>query len=70
MKFCSKCGNELFDEAVMCPKCGCATEAPVKTVKNNTAPAKNQAIGAILIILGIVIAIAAILSVSAHINGY
>ena len=23
MKFCSKCGNELLDEAVMCPKCGC-----------------------------------------------
>ncbi len=23
MKFCSKCGNELRDEAVLCPKCGC-----------------------------------------------
>ncbi|MCI9215419.1 MAG: zinc-ribbon domain-containing protein [Oscillospiraceae bacterium] len=23
MKYCSKCGNELFDEAVICPKCGC-----------------------------------------------
>lgn len=23
MKFCTKCGNELFDEAVVCPKCGC-----------------------------------------------
>ena len=26
MKYCSKCGNELFDEAVICPKCGCPTE--------------------------------------------
>ena len=26
MKFCSKCGNELFDEAVVCPKCGCPIE--------------------------------------------
>ena len=26
MKYCSKCGNELFDEAVVCPKCGCPVE--------------------------------------------
>ena len=25
MKYCSKCGNELLDEAVICPKCGCST---------------------------------------------
>ena len=24
MKFCQSCGSELFDEAVICPKCGCA----------------------------------------------
>lgn len=24
MKFCSKCGNQLVDEAVVCPNCGCA----------------------------------------------
>ncbi len=24
MKFCTKCGNELFDESVVCMKCGCA----------------------------------------------
>lgn len=24
--YCSKCGNELFDEAVICPKCGCPTQ--------------------------------------------
>lgn len=23
LKYCSKCGNELMDEAVICPKCGC-----------------------------------------------
>ena len=26
MKYCTKCGKELFDEAVICPGCGCATE--------------------------------------------
>ena len=24
MKFCSKCGKEIVDEAVVCPGCGCA----------------------------------------------
>ena len=24
MKYCSKCGKELMDEAVVCPGCGCA----------------------------------------------
>ncbi len=23
--FCSKCGKEIMDEAVICPNCGCAT---------------------------------------------
>ena len=26
MKFCAKCGNEIMDEAVICPNCGCAVE--------------------------------------------
>ena len=30
MKYCSKCGNELLDDAVICPKCGC----PAESVKN------------------------------------
>jgi len=25
MKYCTHCGNELLDEAVICPKCGCPT---------------------------------------------
>ena len=25
MKFCTKCGHELVDEAVVCTNCGCAT---------------------------------------------
>lgn len=26
MKFCSKCGAQLFDEAVVCTSCGCAVD--------------------------------------------
>lgn len=28
MKFCTKCGHELVDEAVVCTNCGCATGTP------------------------------------------
>ena len=28
MKYCTKCGKELIDEAVVCPGCGCAVVAP------------------------------------------
>lgn len=31
MKYCSYCGAELMDEAVVCPKCGC----PVDGQSNN-----------------------------------
>lgn len=28
MKFCTKCGKEIMDEAVVCPNCGCTQNAP------------------------------------------
>lgn len=34
MKYCSKCGNELLDEAVICPKCGCAVETASSTTSS------------------------------------
>ena len=36
MKYCSKCGKEIFDEAVICPNCGCAT-APANAVAASPA---------------------------------
>ena len=27
MKYCNQCGNQLMDEAVVCPRCGCAVGA-------------------------------------------
>ncbi len=34
MKFCQKCGNEIMEEAVICPSCGC-------NVEQKNAPAKG-----------------------------
>ena len=66
--FCKKCGKEIFDEAVICPQCGCATEnsAPVqkKTEQINKNQSVNQSkggqknnqlLGAALVAVGIVI---------------
>ena len=39
MKFCTKCGNELMDEAVICTKCGCMI-APAEKA-HPIAPAIN-----------------------------
>ena len=41
MKFCSKCGKELFDEAVICPACGCTTEKTFDSTKSN-APTNDM----------------------------
>ena len=62
MKYCEKCGNQLLDEAIMCPKCGCAVAGKQPTKEQNEK-AKNQAKGAIMIIAGIGIIIATIIAV-------
>lgn len=36
-KFCSHCGNELVDEAVICPKCGVSTGQNSVVGNNNNA---------------------------------
>ena len=38
MKYCSHCGKELMDEAIICPGCGCAVEG----VRNKTYARNNN----------------------------
>lgn len=40
MKYCSKCGKELMDEAVVCPGCGCSQEN-----KPSYAPSDSSSLG-------------------------
>lgn len=35
MKYCSHCGKELFDEAVICVGCGCAVDEQINQTVNN-----------------------------------
>ncbi len=34
MKYCKHCGNQVIDEAVICPKCGCSIERNIVIRKN------------------------------------
>ena len=34
--FCSKCGKEIHDEAVICPECGCKVKKTKKCEKGDT----------------------------------
>ncbi len=51
MKYCSKCGAELLDEAVICPSCGCAQENITIGGRFNKTP---YVIAMIFLIIGIV----------------
>ena len=43
--FCTKCGKEIMDEAVICVHCGCSTQNPQTIVPaNNDAPSTGMAV--------------------------
>lgn len=45
MKYCSKCGKEIMDKAVVCPGCGCAQENNVQNnVQGNSVPQIKEAL--------------------------
>ena len=44
MKYCSSCGQELMDAAVICPKCGCGCNAGLRGVDPNDAPNAGLAV--------------------------
>ena len=52
MKYCTKCGNQLFDEAVACPKCGCATG---KTLLKSNGGGELSLAAKIFMILGTIL---------------
>lgn len=49
MKYCSKCGKELFDEAVMCPECGHNLDSQPEQVPAPKKPAGKKKIVSIIV---------------------
>lgn len=53
--YCSVCGKEVMEEAVICPSCGCAVKKEgIKTNITTTTASKKTQISVILGIIGIV----------------
>ncbi len=52
MKYCQKCGNELNDDAMFCPKCGTAcSQTNINNLSQNNAdekPIKGALFGVLL----------------------
>jgi len=42
-KFCSNCGNEVADEAVICPKCGVSVSQNTAVSNNNNGTSNGMA---------------------------
>lgn len=55
--FCSKCGNEVVDDAVICPKCGCKITKNELALKEEDTPKTGMGIllGLLLGIIGLII---------------
>jgi hypothetical protein len=54
MKYCSRCGAELVDEAVVCTKCGCAVGAPGQIVTGVSGISQKFLAGLVTLVLGVV----------------
>lgn len=66
MKYCSKCGNELVDEAVICTKCGCSVSIEHQGVQEekNLVGKPNRNIQLLIKIFNFAFDLFAILSVA------
>ena len=53
MKYCTKCGKEIHDEAVICPGCGCSTGYVPANEQNNDSTVQNDEVSVGLCVLSI-----------------
>jgi len=47
MKYCHRCGAQIYTDAEICPKCGVRVETP-KTQSPQVQPTKNSGLAAVL----------------------
>ena len=55
MKFCSKCGKEIHDEAVVCVNCGCSVENSLIADANDAPSTGFAVLGFFVPIAGLVL---------------
>ena len=55
MKFCTHCGKEIMDEAVICPGCGCSTVATPPVTQPTTQYHEDDTVSVGLCILAALI---------------
>lgn len=56
MKYCSKCGKELVDEAVVCVNCGCAVQnnSKIQTIENDEVSVGFCVLAALIPLFGFI----------------
>jgi uncharacterized membrane protein YvbJ len=69
MKYCSRCGVELVDEAVVCTKCGCAVDAPRQIVAGASVVGQKFIGGLVTLVLGVVGLIYSLATISSDTSG-
>ena len=53
MKYCSKCGKELLDEAVVCPGCGCMCSDAFNQQTQATQQKENVVYAVLALVFGL-----------------
>ena len=61
MAFCSKCGKEIMDEAVICPGCGCPVAGKATTYSQKRDVLVDDKVKGVLVAVSILIPIAGII---------
>ena len=51
MKYCSKCGASLNDDAVVCPSCGCLVDSSARIVKETKESSTIKTIAFVFMII-------------------
>ena len=52
MKYCSNCGEQIYDNAVICPKCGCATGYVPQNAETTNNKSTLRTVTLVFMILG------------------
>lgn len=55
MKYCSKCGKEIMEDAVICPSCGCAQDNRALQSQNDSSSFGWALLGFCVPIVGLIL---------------